>query len=208
MKEALQVRRLGMADYETVWNDMRAFVENRGDDSEDQLWLLQHPPVYTLGLNCDMQPLGPSDVPVVQSDRGGQITYHGPGQIIAYTLLDVRRRGLGVKQLVTLMEQSVIDVLAQYRIAGHRRDKAPGVYVEGRKIAALGVRIRRGCSYHGLSFNVDMDLAPFGNIDPCGYRGLEVTQLRDLGVEDSVEMVEDKLVHALLGLLGKRGVGS
>jgi lipoyl(octanoyl) transferase len=195
------VRRLGLADYEAVWRDMQRFVAGRVEATPDELWLLQHPPVYTRGLNCSMDPLQPSDIPVVQSDRGGQITYHGPGQLIAYTLLDVRRRRLGVKRLVNLLEQSVIDLMAAYHITGERRDRAPGVYVEGRKVAALGVRIRRGCSYHGLSLNVDMNLAPFRDIDPCGFEGLEVTQLRELGVRDDLETIQDELAAMLLRLL-------
>lgn len=199
------VRRLGVTDYETVWQDMRRFVEQRDEDAPDELWLLEHPPVYTRGLNCTMDPLGPSGIPVIQSDRGGQITYHGPGQLIVYALLDIRRRALGVKRLVSLLEQSVIDLLEDYDIQGKRRDNAPGVYVDGRKIAALGIRVRRGCSYHGLSLNIDMDLRPFRDIDPCGFEGLEVTQLRDLGVRDSFEVVEEDLTRALLRLLESDG---
>lgn len=198
------VRRLGQADYETVWRDMQEFVARRDETTADELWLLQHPPVYTRGLNCSMNPLRPSAVPVVQTDRGGQITYHGPGQLIAYPLIDVRRRGIGVKRLVTLLEQSVIELLGTYGIDGQRRDKAPGVYVDGRKIAALGIRIRRGCSYHGLSLNVDMDLAPFTDIDPCGFEDLEVTQLRDLGVREGIEEIEERMACLLVGLLEAR----
>jgi len=201
----VRVRRLGTVDYETAWRDMRDFVERRDAGTPDEIWLLQHPPVYTRGLNCSMEPRGASTVPVVQTDRGGQITYHGPGQVVAYTLLDVRRRGLGVKRLVSLLEQSVIDLLARRGLAGERRERAPGVYVDGRKIAALGVRIRRGSSYHGLSLNVDMDLGPFTDIDPCGYQGLEVTQLRDLGVVEGPDKIEEELANHLLGLLGAGG---
>ncbi|MDZ7840363.1 MAG: lipoyl(octanoyl) transferase LipB [Gammaproteobacteria bacterium] len=201
------VRRLGLADYETVWRDMERFVAERDEHTPDELWLLQHPPVYTRGLNCRMSPLRTSTIPVIQTDRGGQITYHGPGQLIVYALLDIRRRGLGVRRLVNVLEQSVIDLLGRYDITGRRRDKAPGVYVDDRKIAALGVRIRRGSSYHGLSLNIDMDLGPFADIDPCGFEGLEVTQLADLGVQDSVEVVEENLTHALLTLLELDGRG-
>lgn len=195
------VRRLGQADYETVWREMQDFVARRDETTPDELWLLQHPPVYTRGMSCSMNPLRPSAVPVVQTDRGGQITYHGPGQLIAYPLIDLRRRGIGVKRLVTLLEQSVIDLLGTYGIDGKRRDKAPGVYVDGRKIAALGVRIRRGCSYHGLSLNVDMDLSPFTDIDPCGFEDLEVTQLVDLGIRDGIEEIEERMACLLVGLL-------
>lgn len=195
------IRRLGLCHYETVWRNMQRFALQRSDDTADELWMLQHHPVYTLGLNCGMDPLEPSAVPVVKTDRGGQITYHGPGQVIAYLLIDVKRRRTGVRGLVGLMEQAVIDLLGDYGIEAERRDKAPGVYVDGRKIAALGIRIRRGSSYHGLSLNVDMDLAPFANIHPCGYEGLEVTQLADLGVADSPAIVEGKLAARLLALL-------
>lgn len=197
----LVIRRLGRREYTPVLRAMQRFAEQRREHEADELWMVQHPPVYTRGLNCSMDPLRCNGIPVVATDRGGQITYHGPGQLIAYALLDIRRRRLGVKKLVSLLEQSVIDLLGGYGIQGERRDKAPGVYVDGRKIAALGIRIRHGCSYHGLSLNVDMNLAPFADIDPCGYKGLEVTQLRDLGVEDDIEEVEDKLVGRLQGLL-------
>ncbi|MGA8258749.1 MAG: lipoyl(octanoyl) transferase LipB [Arenicellales bacterium] len=197
----LVVRRLGLSDYETVWKDMRDFAERREPDTADELWMLQHPPVYTRGLNCRMSPRGSGAIPVVQTDRGGQITYHGPGQIIAYVLIDIRRRGLGIKQLVSLLEQCVIDLMAEYGITAERREGAPGVYVEGRKIAALGIRIRRGSSYHGLSLNVDMDLAPFDDIDPCGFRGLEVTQLSELGIRAGIDAVESRLAGRLRALL-------
>lgn len=195
------IRRLGLVDYEETWRAMQRFVAQRGAGTPDEIWLLQHPPVYTRGLNSRMAPRRPSDVPVVQTDRGGQITYHGPGQVVAYVLLDVRRRGVGVKRLVSLLEQSVIDLLAAHGVTGQRRDGAPGVYVAERKIAALGIRIRRGCSYHGLSLNVDMDLGPYADIDPCGYEGMPVTQLADLGVQASVARVEDELAGVLAGLL-------
>lgn len=201
---SLVLRRLGLVDYETTWRDMQRFADQRHDSTPDELWLLQHPPVYTQGLNCSMSTLGATDIPVVQTDRGGQITYHGPGQVIVYALVDIRRRKLGIKQLVTLLEQSVIDLLGEYGLVGERRAGAPGVYVEGRKIAALGVRIRRGSSYHGLSLNVDMDLSPFENIDPCGYRGLEVTQLKNLGVQDDAGTVAEKLSENLSTLLTSR----
>lgn len=195
------IRRLGLVDYESTWRNMERFVGQRDQAAPDELWLLEHPPVYTRGLNCSMDPLRHSDIPVVQTDRGGQITYHGPGQLIVYTLLDIRRRRLGVRGLVNLLEQSVIDLLAGYGATGKRRERAPGVYVDGRKIAALGIRIRRGCSYHGLSLNVDMDLAPFADIDPCGFEGLEVTQLADLGVRESAAEVGERLAGHVSRLL-------
>lgn len=177
---AIHIRRLGLTDYDTVWREMRAFCERRDGDTPDELWLLEHRPVYTVGLRAHGHPGGHSGIPVVDTDRGGDITFHGPGQIVAYTLVDLARRGIGVKTLVTALEQAVIDLLAGFGIEGARRAGAPGVYVAGRKIAQLGLRIRRGTSYHGLSLNVAMDLAPFRAIHPCGYRGLEVTQLSDL----------------------------
>jgi len=194
----LVVRRLGRGEYSTTWQAMQAFTAQRGPDTADELWLLEHPPVFTLGLaGRRSHILRASDVPIIASDRGGQVTYHGPGQIVAYLLLDLRRRGYGVRELVQRMEQAVIDLLADYGIEGRRRDKAPGVYVAEKKIAALGLRIRQGRSYHGLALNVDMDLAPFTWIDPCGYPGLEVTQLRDLGVAEPLPAVAERLAARL-----------
>jgi lipoyl(octanoyl) transferase len=191
---ALVVRRLGCVDYEPVWRDMQRFTAERDATTADELWLLEHPPVFTLGRNTKPEHLHDTgEIPVIQVDRGGQVTYHGPGQLIAYVLLDLRRRGLGVQSLVRLLEQSVIDLLAEYGIAGRRRERAPGVYVGERKIAALGLRVRRGCSFHGLSLNVDTDLAPFGMINPCGYRGLEVTRMSALGVDTPVERIATQL---------------
>lgn len=188
------VRRLGRVAYEPTWRAMQAFTAARGPETPDELWLLEHPPVYTLGLAGRREHiLRITDIPVISIDRGGQVTYHGPGQIVAYLLLDLKRRGYGVRELVTRMEQAVIDLLAGYGIEGRRRDRAPGVYVAGKKIAALGLRIRHGMSYHGLALNVDMDLAPFTHINPCGYQGLEVTQLADLGVTESPDQVAERL---------------
>ena len=180
---ALPVTWLGRVDYRQAWQDMQAFTDTRGPDTPDKLWLLEHPPVYTLGRNGKREHLlDPGQIPVVQVDRGGQVTYHGPGQLIAYCLIDLRRRRLGVQSLVHTLEQTVIDLLAAHGVTGERRPKAPGVYVNGSKVAALGLRVRRGCSFHGLALNVDMDLSPFTRINPCGYAGLQVTQLSDLGV--------------------------
>ena len=169
----------GEVDYLVAQTAMSEFTNSRDQNQPDQIWLLQHPPVYTLGTACQQSPLSATDIPMVKSDRGGQITYHGPGQIVMYPLICLKRYGLGVKSLVAKMEQSVIDLLATHDVLAERRVDAPGVYVQNKKIAALGLRIRRGSSYHGLSLNVDMDLTPFNNIDPCGYQGLQVTQLRD-----------------------------
>lgn len=195
------IRHLGLQDYDTAWQAMRDFVEHRDNATPDELRLLEHPPVYTRGLNCRLTPLRPTTIPVIQSDRGGQITYHGPGQAIVYAMLDIRRRQLGIRQLVRMLEQAVMDLLKGYGIDARRRIGAPGVYVDDRKIAALGIRIRHGYSYHGLSLNVDMDLAPFHVIHPCGYEGLEVTQLRDLGVDEQPACVADRLAGRLLMLL-------
>lgn len=199
----VRVRRLGLVEYEPTWRAMQEFTAKRGADGADELWLTEHPPVYTLGVagRAEHLPRVANGIPVIRTDRGGQITYHGPGQIVAYLLLDMRRRGLSVRPLVRLMEQAVIDLLAAYGIAGEGRTEAPGVYVNGAKIAALGLRIRSGCCYHGLAFNADMDLSPFHAIDPCGYSGLAVTQARDLGVPDDVISLGDQLVRHLLNRL-------
>jgi lipoyl(octanoyl) transferase len=196
------VRRLGRADYAEVWRAMRAFTAERDAGTPDELWLVEHPPVYTLGQSCKPAEYAHiADIPVVATDRGGQITYHGPGQLVVYVLLDMRRSRQSVRDLVSALEQSVIDLLAGYGLSGARREGAPGVYVDGRKVASLGLRVREGRSYHGLSLNVDMDLGPFGRIDPCGYRGLEVTQLRDLGVDAEFEAVAGDLARRLVGSL-------
>ena len=198
----LQVFQLGMVDYIESLTEMRHFAQNRDETSCDQIWLLEHPPVYTQGTRCTQVPLLPSDTPVVKTDRGGQITYHGPGQIIMYPMLAIKQYAMGVKALVHALEQSVIDVLASYQVLGERRQDAPGVYVQGAKIAALGLRIRRGRSYHGLSFNVDMDLLAFNNIDPCGFQGMQVTQLHDqISSKPSIEVVKAQLLQCFLRLI-------
>ena len=197
------MRRLGRVEYESAWRAMQEFTAQRGADSADELWLLEHPAVYTLGVagRSEHLPRVANGIPVVRTDRGGQITYHGPGQVVLYLLLDLRRRGLSVRPLVRIMEQAVIDVLAAYGVPAAGRNEAPGVYVNGAKIAALGLRIRNHCCYHGIAFNIDMDLAPFHAIDPCGYSGLAVTQARDLGVADGPELLGEKLVRHLLDRL-------
>jgi lipoyl(octanoyl) transferase len=178
---ALGVRELGLQAYLPVWLAMQAFTDARTPESVDQLWLLQHQAVFTQGQAGKPEHLLlPGNIPLVQSDRGGQVTYHGPGQLIAYLLLDVRRLGLGVRELVSRIEQSLIDMLASYGVSAAARPDAPGVYVEGAKIASLGLRVRNGRCFHGLALNVDMDLEPFARINPCGYAGLQVTQMRDL----------------------------
>jgi len=199
----IMVRSMGRQDYVTVWRAMQAFTENRDSDSGDELWLVEHPPVYTLGLNGKPEHvLEPGATPVVAVDRGGQVTYHGPGQVVAYTMLDLRRLGLGPRQLVMALEQAVIDLLAEYGVAAVGRREAPGVYVHGAKIAAVGLRVRRGCCYHGLSFNVAMDLEPFSRINPCGYPGMAVTQLADLAAVDDEQILAHRLADKLAGRLG------
>ena len=195
----MKVRRLGLVAYEPTWRAMQAFNAARTPDTEDQLWLVEHPPVFTLGLAGRAEHVrAPGGIPVVKTDRGGQITYHGPGQVVIYTLLDLRRRSLAVRPLVRLLEQAVIGLLAAYGVLAAGRSEAPGVYVNGAKVAALGLRIRDGRCYHGLAFNIDMDLSPFHAIDPCGYSGLQVTQARDLGITDGPGILGDRLVHHLL----------
>jgi len=195
----VRVRRLGLTGYEATWRAMQEFSALRGAAAPDELWLTEHPRVYTLGVAARSEHLPRVDggIPVVRSDRGGQVTYHAPGQLIAYLLLDLKRRTLTVRPLVRIMEQAVIDLLALYSVAGERRDQAPGVYVAGAKIAALGLRVRNGCCYHGIAFNVDMDLAPFDAIDPCGFPGLKVTQTRDLGFNHTVEGAGLRLAELL-----------
>ncbi|MFZ3321786.1 MAG: lipoyl(octanoyl) transferase LipB [Usitatibacter sp.] len=177
---------------------MQAFTQSRDPGTGDQAWLVEHPPVFTLGLAGRREHLiAPGAIAVVATDRGGQVTYHGPGQAVVYLLLDLRRRGLGVKELVRRLEQGAIDLLAGYGIAGERRAGMPGVYVKDAKIAAIGLRVARGCSYHGIALNADVDLEPFARIDPCGYRGLASTRLADLGVRDSILAVQHKLAEHL-----------
>ena len=198
----VQVRRLGRVDYEPTWQAMQQFTANRTADTPDELWLVEHPPVYTLGqAGLPEHLLRDVGIPLVKIDRGGQITYHGPGQAVIYVLLDLHRHGIKVRELVQLLERAVLNLLADYGISGELRDGAPGVYVGPAKIAALGLKITNGCSYHGLSLNVDMDLSPFSAINPCGYPGLATTQLRDFGVADSLDTVLDKLAAQLARLL-------
>ena len=197
------LRWLGSAEYEPTWRAMQAFTEQRGPETRDEIWFLEHPPVFTLGMNAAREHvLAPGDIPLVQIDRGGQVTYHGPGQLVVYPLIDVRRRALGVRQLVMALENGIIALLASWNITAEGRRDAPGIYVEGRKLASIGLRIRRGCSYHGLAFNVAMDLEPFRRINPCGYRGLEVTDLRALGVSLELRSTAEMLAPHLLGALG------
>lgn len=192
------VRYMGRSDYVETWEAMKDFTNRRNQDSLDELWVTEHAAVFTQGLNGKPEHLlNPGDIPVVQIDRGGQVTYHGPGQLLLYCLLDLNRRGLGIKGLVSQIEKSVMELLQSYAISANTRSGAPGVYVDQAKIAALGLRIRKGCCYHGLSLNVDMDLEPFSRINPCGYKGLAVTQLVDLRVDSKLEQVGQKLAEIL-----------
>ena len=203
-----QVRHQGRVEYLPTWQAMQAFTGERGARTRDEIWVVEHPPVFTLGLNARPEHLlAPGDIPVIQTDRGGQVTYHGPGQLVVYPLLDIRRRGLGVRDLVTLLEATVVGLLAEHGVTARPRPDAPGVYVDGAKIAALGLRIRRGASYHGLALNVDMDLEPFSRINPCGHAGMTVTQLRDLTAEVDPETVTDGLLHHLLARLDRQASG-
>ena len=200
--QELVIRRLGLVEYEPTWRAMQRFTAERDAATADEIWLLQHPPVFTLGLAGKPEHLlRDIGVPLVKVDRGGQITYHGPGQVVAYLLLDLQRRRLKVREMVGLMEQAVIDLLADSGVTAARRSGAPGVYVHGAKIAALGLRVRHGCCYHGLSLNVDMDVAPFAAINPCGYSDLAVTQIEELGVAGAPDAVADGLLRHLVRLL-------
>lgn len=202
-KPALRVRNLGLQPYPQVWREMREYTDARTPGSISEIWLVEHLPVFTLGQAArEEHLLAPGDIPVIKTDRGGQVTYHGPGQLVAYLLLDLREAGLGVRSLVERMENAVIDLLDELDISAVARRDAPGVYVDGRKIAALGLRVRRGCTYHGLSLNVAMDLEPFGRINPCGFPGLRTTQLRDLGVDLDTTTIAPRLVAHLLHRLG------
>jgi len=200
------IRRLGLVEYEPTWRTMQRFTDERGPTTPDEIWFLEHPRVFTLGMNASREHvLAPGDIPVVQIDRGGQVTYHGPGQLVVYPLIDLRRSGLGVRDLVTALERSVIGLAAEYGVVAEARRNAPGVYVEGRKLASVGIRIRRGASYHGLAMNVSLDLEPFARINPCGYEGLQMTQLADIGGPGSVGAAADALEPHLLRALGFEG---
>lgn len=198
----LGIRRLGLADYEPVWRAMQEFTDTRGADTDDELWLVEHPPVFTQGQAGKAEHvLAPGNIPVIQVDRGGQVTYHGPGQIVAYPLVDLKRIGVGVRDFVNRIEEAIIRVLARYGVVGERLEGAPGIYVGGDKIASLGLRVRRGCTFHGLAFNIDMDLEPFQRINPCGYEGLRVVRLADFAQLEFAQ-VEGHLVEEFVKQLG------
>jgi lipoyl(octanoyl) transferase len=203
----LLIQQLGLQEYEPVWRNMQQFTDNRDNSTRDEVWLVEHSPVFTLGMNGKPEHLlNPGDIPVVKIDRGGQVTYHGPGQLVAYLLIDIKRRKLGIRKMVEKIERAIIHLLADYQIEARGRRDAPGVYVGEQKIAALGLRVRRGCTYHGLALNVKMDLEPFSRINPCGYEGLEVTQLADLGGPDTTVGVAPDLCRYLAIELGYNGI--
>ena len=194
----LIVRHLGQQPYESVWQDMQRFTEQRNKSTNDEIWVVQHPPVFTLGKAGKAEHLlNTGDIPVVQVDRGGQVTYHGPGQLVIYVLLDLNRLKLGIRELVTRLENCVISLLSEYDIKAESKKEAPGVYVDGRKIAALGLRVRRGCCFHGLALNVDMNLEPFARINPCGYEGLETTQIADFIDDINFDIITQQLLEQL-----------
>jgi lipoyl(octanoyl) transferase len=198
----LVVRDVGFEPMPETWARMQAFTEQRGPDDEDEVWFVEHPPVFTLGLAADpSHVLNAGDIEVVQTDRGGQVTYHGPGQLVCYVLLDLRRRGMNIRSLVETLERSVIETVAEYGIEARARRDAPGVYVDGSKLAAIGLRVRKGCSYHGLAFNIAMDLAPYQQINPCGFEGLKVTQLSELCDVAAIADVRPVFEKKLLSLL-------
>jgi lipoyl(octanoyl) transferase len=199
------LRWLGRVDYEPTWRAMQSYTETRTAETPDEIWLLEHEPVFTLGMNADRaHVLGAGEIPVVQIDRGGQVTYHGPGQLVVYPLLDLRRANLGIRDLVTALEGTVIDYCASFSIKAECRAKAPGVYVEAAKLASVGIRVRRQGCYHGLALNVNMDLAPFSRINPCGYAGLAMTQLAALGGTSDVQTAAQEITPYLLARLARR----
>jgi len=199
----IKIKQLGQQDYTECWQAMQAFTEARDASTEDELWIVQHPPVFTLGLNGKPEHLlQTSDIPLVNTDRGGQITYHASGQLVIYTLIDIKRRGLGVRDLVTLLEQAMIETLAQYGLKAHAKPEAPGVYINDQKIGAVGLRIKKGGSYHGLSLNNQMDLSPFKLINPCGYKDLQVTQLADFGVDIRTDELAVPVLHSIMQAFG------
>lgn len=199
----MNVRHLGLAQYEPTWQAMREFTDSRQHDCDDELWVCEHPPVYTLGQAGKREHiLNAANIPIIQSDRGGQVTYHGPGQLVVYTLVNLKRAGFGIREMVTRLENSVIDLLAEQGVAAYGRRDAPGVYVDEAKIAALGLRVRRGNTYHGISLNIDPDLAPFSGINPCGYEGLRVTSLEKLGVQVDKDQLVASFVRSIETQLG------
>ncbi len=199
MIDGIEIRRLGRVPFEPTWQRMQNFTDTRNTDTPDEIWLLEHDPIFTLGLAGKREHLlAPGDIPVLHIDRGGQVTYHGPGQLVVYPLLDLRRRRLGPRALVSALEQATVEALAEWGIAAYARPDAPGVYVEKKKIASIGLRIRRGASYHGLALNVAMDLEPFTRINPCGYAGLQMTQLSELGAPTDLDTVAETFLRSFM----------
>ena len=196
------IRNLGVQNYETIWQDMQRFTRERNTETDDELWIVEHLPVYTLGLNGKREHLlDTGSIPIINTDRGGQVTYHGPGQLVIYTLLDIKRLNLGIRRLVTILEQAMIYALAQYGVIAVSRADAPGVYVIDKKIGSIGLRIKKNCSYHGLSLNNDMNLRPFDHINTCGYSDIKVTQLADLGVTISTNQLANSVIQAITAAL-------
>lgn len=196
LTSTLVIRDLALQDYQQVWHAMQQFTDERNENTADQLWLLEHQPVFTQGqAGKEEHLLFPGDIPVVKVDRGGQVTYHGPGQLVVYVLLDLKRRNLGVRALVTMIEQVLVELLADYQINAYAKADAPGVYVDDAKIASLGLRVRKGCTFHGLALNVNMDLSPFARINPCGYAGMQMIQCKDIGGPQSIAEAKQRIVQ-------------
>lgn len=197
--EVIVVRSLGLQEYEPLWRAMQQFTDTRSADTPDEIWFTEHPPVFTLGLNASREHLlTPGDIPVIQIDRGGQVTYHGPGQLMIYPLIDLKRARLGVRSLVTALEQTVVDLCANFDVEAGSRSDAPGVYVLDKKIASVGLRVRRGASYHGMALNIDVDLEPFSRINPCGFSDLEVTDLKSIGLDEGRNEIQARIQEHLL----------
>ncbi len=200
----ITIKRLGLKDYETVWREMQVFTEKRDKQTEDQIWVVEHPSVFTLGLNGKLEHiLAKPDIPIINTDRGGQVTFHGPGQLVVYLLLDLQRLDIGVRSVITMLEQAMINTLSQYGVTAVAKAEAPGVYVDDKKIGSVGLRVKRGCSYHGLSLNNDMDLSPFNCINTCGYADLEVTRLADLNIKINTSELAVPVVHQILQMIKK-----
>lgn len=202
----IRIRNRGLQDYVPLWREMQAFTDTRDETTPDEIWFTEHPPVFTMGLNASEEHLlTPGDIPVVQIDRGGQVTYHGPGQLMVYPLIDLKRADLGIRTLVTALEQCIVDLAADYDVEALARPDAPGVYVGDKKLASVGLRIRRGASFHGMALNVDVELEPFTRINPCGYAELQMTDLQRLGIDLQLEGAAEKLLPHLLRHLGLKG---
>lgn len=206
MQTTLTLQKLGRQDYQRTWQQMRDLTDTRDANTPDEIWFLEHPPVFTQGQAGKAEHvLAPGDIPVIQTDRGGQVTYHGPGQWVVYFMIDLRRLGIGIRKMVTILEDSVVDTLAEYGITAAARPDAPGVYVDGAKICSIGLRVRRGCSYHGIAFNVDMDIEPFQRINPCGFQQLKIVQIRDFVPDVTLEQVRQRLIPHLCRHFGYNG---